>query len=80
VPAWTAVKDRRPEKSGPVLVTTHFVTTDGKMSDPAGDVAWYVGEPWPQFTGIELHGLDWRDGGETKVTHWMPLPKFPEAT
>ena len=71
---WVSVKDRLPTVGDSYIVA-------GKQR--------YPGEPWEYFTDVaDSHGSyiddfwdtfnDWKEGQETHITHWMPLPEPPK--
>ena len=71
---WINIKKHLPPKNEGVLVT------DGKIVT-AAYLYYFEGEPWC-WEGWCLSGYDWEFDFESgfkdgAITHWMPLPDFP---
>ena len=65
VPQWISVEERRPEPGKRVLAT------DGVF---VGEAYRTSADTWRRYDGIAM-----RDCLGSIVTHWIPLPKAPEA-
>ena len=77
---WTSIKDRKPSKGRAVLVCQSFMWRNGKM-EPGQKIALGVrinpiqtSREQYEFVCACNHSVLWR------VSHWMPIPKFPNAT
>lgn len=72
---WISVKDRLPEESAIYLVVVKekyvFESQWNYHVDAASNYGDYIDDYWDTF-------IDWDEGQEVHVTHWMPLPKLPK--
>lgn len=62
---WISVKDRLPEQDGEYIVAAKV--GDNAFVEQSRFVKDYYGL-----------GPDWRKFASGEVTHWMPMPDFPE--
>lgn len=63
---WTPVGERLPEIGVRVLFYNNFIKNIHK--------GWYSGDEWVSEIGVFYNGDKLK-----RITHWMPLPKFPEV-
>ena len=63
---WIPVSERLPEIGVRVLFYNNFIKNIHK--------GWYSGDEWVSDIGIFYNGDKLK-----RITHWMPLPKFPEV-
>ena len=72
VQEWIPVKERLPERDGPVL-TSYGFSEGGEISDMRffSVMGYYAVDPKPHFQYEGYRGLT--------VTHWMPLPQPPKG-
>ena len=63
---WIPVSERLPEIGVRVLFYNNFIKNIHK--------GWYSGDEWVSEIGVFYNGDKLK-----RITHWMPLPKFPEV-
>lgn len=63
---WIPVSERLPQIGVRVLFYNNFIKNIHK--------GWYSGDEWVSEIGIFYNGDKLK-----RITHWMPLPKFPEV-
>lgn len=63
---WISTDDRNPEKDGEYLVCVVLRDRDNRVYD--------------RYIGVDKFLSKWNDGGmfNSRTTHWMPLPDFPD--
>ena len=63
---WIPVSERLPQIGVRVLFYNNFIKNIHK--------GWYSGDEWVSEIGVFYNGDKLK-----RITHWMPLPKFPEV-
>ncbi len=68
---WVQLADELPPMNTGVLVSDGTVVTVAERGECCGHISWH---------GHEFGGYEWDwDFDERKISHWMPLPKPPNA-
>ena len=63
---WIPVSERLPQIGVRVLFYNNFIKNVHK--------GWFSGDEWVSEIGVFYNGDKLK-----RITHWMPLPKFPEV-